>query len=538
MITFFFSLIFYWIGVIPLFASPQISKIDSLSTNQTQFYIKNDSLYKCNTINKVPVVVEKDTLFYIHTSYGGLSTAQRAIQIQSIIEKLGKKSNTNPDKIYVISDYYTTDIMYDGKIIMTLTDKDAYCTQISRKELVALDKTIIVEALKTLQKRHGLEGLIKNIALVLLILTIQYILLWVTIRVYWNLRKGIKSIRKKRLKPIFIKNYEFLNVGRQIRIIYFLLKALRFIVIVTQLLVSISITFSIFPQTKNLAIQVLSYIWNPIKKIGRDIIQYIPDLFTIIIIWMIFRYIVKGIGALANEIEKERLKLRGFYSDWAKPTFGIIRFLLYAFMVALIYPHLPHSESEAFKGISVLVGLIFSLGSSSAIGNLVAGIIITYMRSFKTGDMVKINDVIGNVIEKTPIVIRILTIKNEIVTIPNAAVMSTQTTNLSESAKTNGLILHFDVTFGYDTPWRTIHKILLDGAEATPNILKEPHPFVLETNFNDFYTTYQINAYINDADKLIQIFSELRQNIQDKFNENGLSMVAPHHYKQNVKVTK
>ncbi|MDR2520585.1 MAG: mechanosensitive ion channel family protein [Bacteroidales bacterium OttesenSCG-928-I14] len=303
-----------------------------------------------------------------------------------------------------------------------------------------------------------------------------------------------------------------------------------------QLLLSIPGFFKIFPQTEKVAVISFYYIWNPIKKIGIDIAHYIPNIFTIIIIWTIFRYIIKGLRTLAEEIEKEQLKLPGFYTDWAKPTFNIIRFLLYAFMTALIYPHLPHSESEAFKSVSVLIGLIFSIGSSSAISNLVAGIIITYMRPFKIGDMIKINDVMGNVIEKTQIATRVLTIKNEIITFPNTTIINAQTVNLSESARTNGLILHFDVTFGYDTPWRIVHKILLDSAESTQNILKTPHPFVLETNFNDFHITYQINVYIKDANKMLQIFSELRQNVQDKFNEAGISMLSIHYHKQDVNI--
>lgn len=400
--------------------------------------------------------------------------------------------------------------------------------------LAFLDKTIFSKILITLQTKYDLKVVIKNIIFILLILIIQYILLRITNWIYRKSRKKVRIIIKKQLKPIFIKNYEFLSIGKQLKIIFLLLKIFKYFIIIIQFLISALSIFSIFPQTKTVLLVLFFHIWDSIKQVGINILHYIPNMLSIITIWIVFHYIIKGLKALTEEIEKKRLKLSGFYPDWAKPTFSIIRFLLYAFMIALIYPHLPHSESEAFKGISVLVGLIFSIGSSSAIGNLVAGIIITYMRSFKIGDMIKINDIMGNVIEKTPIVTRILTIKNEIVTIPNATVMNTQSANLSESARTNGLIIYFDVTFGYNTPWRTIHKILLDGAKITSNVLNEPAPFVLETNFNDFYITYQINAYINDANKIIQIFSELRQNIQDKFNEAGLSMIAPHYYKQNV----
>jgi small-conductance mechanosensitive channel len=267
-----------------------------------------------------------------------------------------------------------------------------------------------------------------------------------------------------------------------------------------------------------------------LKNIGISLVNYIPNIFTVVIIWLIIKYIIKGIKYLTNEIADERLKITGFYSDWAKPTCNIIRFLLYAFMIVLIYPYLPNSQSKVFQGVSVFLGLIVSFGSSSAIGNLVAGMIITYMRSFKINDRIKINSMVGNVIEKTPIVTRILTIKNEIVTIPNSTIMSSQITNLSESARTRGLTIYLNVTCGYETPWRKVHQLLLDAADATPDVMKTPHPYVLEDGFDDFNIVYQINVFISDANKATRISSDLRQNIQDKFKEAGISILSPRYY--------
>jgi small-conductance mechanosensitive channel len=267
-----------------------------------------------------------------------------------------------------------------------------------------------------------------------------------------------------------------------------------------------------------------------LKKIGWDIIHYIPKLFTILAIWLIIRYTIKFLGYITAEIERGRVKIKGFYPDWARPTFSIVRFLLYAFMIALIYPYLPDSNSGIFQGISIFVGVIVSFGSSSAIGNIIAGIIITYMRPFHIGDWIKINDITGNVLEKTPVVTRIITFKNEIITIPNSTIMNAQTTNLSESARTKGLIVYLDVTVGYSVPWRTVHQLLLDAAANTPDVMTDPHPFIHEEAFNDFYVAYQINAYINDANKLLEVTSGLRQNIQDKFKEAGISILSPHYF--------
>lgn len=187
------------------------------------------------------------------------------------------------------------------------------------------------------------------------------------------------------------------------------------------------------------------------------------------------------------------------------------------------------ANSGVFQGISVFVGLIVSLGSSTVIGNIIAGLVITYMRPFKIGDRIKLNDTTGNVVEKTPLVTRIRTPKNEVVTIPNSFVMSSHTVNFSQSAREYGLILHSEVSIGYDVPWRTVNRLLIEAALNTPGVVDDPRPFVLSTSLSDWYPVYQVNAYIKDADRLSQIYSDLHQNIQDRFNEEGVEIMSPHY---------
>jgi small-conductance mechanosensitive channel len=393
----------------------------------------------------------------------------------------------------------------------------------------------IVSALGIEPTHQDAYNVIKHILLFVLVVVAQYALIRLTNYGYEKLKLKINELKTRFLKPVCIKKYEFLSIDRQEKVVFFILNIIRWAIIVFQLIISIPLLFSIFPRTENLAVQIFSYILNPLKKIGWDMIHYIPNLFIIIIICIIIRYVIKGVGYLTGEIEKGRLKIKGFYPDWAKPTYSIIRFLLYAFMIALIYPYLPDSNSKIFQGISVFIGVIVSFGSSSAIGNLIAGIIITYMRPFQIGDRIKITDNIGNVLEKTPVVTRIKTLKNEIITIPNSTIMNSQITNLSESARSGGLIIYFDVSVGYDTPWRQVHQLLLDAAVITPDVMPDPHPFVHEQGFDDFYVVYQINVYISDAYKLSDVTSDLRQNIQDKFKEAGISILSPHYYEVKTK---
>lgn len=477
----------------------------------------------------VPVVVEGDTLFYLYTKRGGYTPLQRAEMIDAAIMQLGKRFTLHPDSVYIESSDIVTDLMYGNKVIASFTDQDGLWEGRSREQLATDKRKIVVQKLKELKEEHSLWQLGKRILYFVLVLAGQYLLFWLTGWLFRKLKVRIQKLKDTRLKPISIQNYELLDTQRQVNLLIFLSNLLRYVIMLLQLLITVPLLFAIFPQTKGLAYQIFSYIWNPIKNILVGIVDYIPNLFAILIICFAVKYLVRLVHYLSREVEAGRLKFGGFYPDWAMPTYHIIRFLLYAFMIAMIYPYLPGTKNGVFQGISVFVGLIISLGSSTVIGNVIAGLVITYMRPFKLGDRIQLNDTTGNVIEKTPLVTRIKTPKNEVVTIPNSFIMSSHTVNYSASAREYGLIIHSEVTIGYDVPWRQVHQLLIEAALNTPGVIDDPRPFVLETSLSDWYPVYQINAYIREADKLAQIYSDLHQNIQDRFNEAGVEIMSPHY---------
>ena len=477
----------------------------------------------------VPVVVEGDTLFYLYTKRGGYTPLQRAEMIDAAIMQLGKRFTLHPDSVYIESSDIVTDLMYGNKVIASFTDQDGLWEGRSREQLATDKRKIVVQKLKELKEEHSLWQLGKRILYFVLVLAGQYLLFWLTGWLFRKLKVRIQKLKDTRLKPISIQNYELLDTQRQVNLLIFLSNLLRYVIMLLQLLITVPLLFAIFPQTKGLAYQIFSYIWNPIKNILVGIVDYIPNLFAILIICFAVKYLVRLVHYLYREVEAGRLKFGGFYPDWAMPTYHIIRFLLYAFMIAMIYPYLPGAKNGVFQGISVFVGLIISLGSSTVIGNVIAGLVITYMRPFKLGDRIQLNDTTGNVIEKTPLVTRIKTPKNEVVTIPNSFIMSSHTVNYSASAREYGLIIHSEVTIGYDVPWRQVHQLLIEAALNTPGVIDDPRPFVLETSLSDWYPVYQINAYIREADKLAQIYSDLHQNIQDRFNEAGVEIMSPHY---------
>ena len=477
----------------------------------------------------IPVVAEGDTLFYLFTKRGGYTPQQRAQMTGAAIEEIGKRFNLRPDSVSIDHSDIVSDLMYGNKVLLSLTDQDALWEGVSRDSLAKERRQNVITKLHEMKAEHSIWRMAKRILYFLLVIVGQYLLFRLTNWLFRKLKVRILRLKDTKIKPVSIQGYELLDAQKQANLLVFLAGIGRYILMGIQLVITVPLIFIIFPQTEGLAYRLLGYIWNPIRNIFVDIIDYIPNLFTIVVIWYAVKYLVRMVLYLAREIEAGRLKFNGFYPDWAMPTFHIVRFLLYAFMIAMIYPYLPGSKSGVFQGISVFVGLIVSLGSSTVIGNIIAGLVITYMRPFKMGDRIKLNDTTGDIIEKTPLVTRIRTPKNEVVTVPNSFIMSSHTVNYSTSAREYGLIIHSEVSIGYDVPWRQVNQILIDAALNTPGVVDDPRPFVLETSLSDWYPVYQINAYIKEAHKMSQIYSDLHQTIQDKFNEAGIEIMSPHY---------
>jgi small-conductance mechanosensitive channel len=369
-----------------------------------------------------------------------------------------------------------------------------------------------------------------RLIIVIAIIIIQVLLIKLIWFLFRKINKKIEESANEKLKPLVIKKLKLLTTKQITGIIEFLLRILKYVVTVVQLFITLPIIFSLFSATRKIAAFLFNYLLTELKTIGLSIGTYIPKLITIIIIVFITRYVLRGIKYIASQIEKEKVVIPGFYPDWARPTYKILQVLLWAFTFALIYPYLPGADSRAFQGVSVFIGIIFSIGSTSAIGNLVAGLVITYMRPFKIGDRVQIKEITGFVVEKNLMVVRVKTHKNEYVTFPNVMILGSNIINYNTSSDEDeeGLILNFEITYGYATPWQTIHEILINAALATEYVQKKPKPFVLQTALDDFYAHYQINCYTKEVSKVPLIYSMLFENIQNGFNEAGLDMTTAH----------
>ena len=284
---------------------------------------------------------------------------------------------------------------------------------------------------------------------------------------------------------------------------------------------------SFFPRTRPFAGQLFNYVLVPLTTIGGRVWGEIPDLVYLVIIVLITVYVLKATRLFFGAIEKGTITFKGFYPEWAQPTYKICRLLIVAFAAVLAFPYIPGSNSLAFKGISVFLGVLFSLGSSSAVANVVSGYTLMYRRVFKVGDRVKIADFVGDVVATRLQVVHLRTIKNEEITVPSSLIVNSQVINYSALAKEKGLILHTKVTIGYDAPWRQVEALLLLAAERTQGLLREPPPFILQTSLDDFYVTYELNVYTDAPQQMAKLYTDLHRNIQDAFNEYGVQIMSP-----------
>lgn len=488
--------------------------IDSLKKNMTGFPV---------------IVFIEDTLFNIYNRLGSFSPSERAKAIEGRIEDLGSDFFYNPDSLLAVKVEHVLDLMYNDKIILTISEDDALWNGVSQEQLSKKYIETINKSIENYKADISLWTLAKQIGLSILVIVVIGGIIFLLRRLFNWLGAKIQNMEGILFRGIIIKDYSLMDEKRQVKLILSFMTLVKWFLTLFFVYISMPIIFGIFPWTKNIAETMLGYVMDPVKKVAGSLWDYLPNLVTIIVILIVFRYVLKGLNYLKDEIEKGNLSIPGFYEDWANPTFHLIRVVVIAFMIIVIYPYLPGSESHIFQGVSVFLGFIFTISSAGSLSNIIAGLVLTYMRLFKIGDRVKIGEVTGDVLEKSLLVVRLRTTKNEIVTIPNASVMSSHSVNYSSDVKGHGLIVYTTVTISYDVPWQDMHEALIEAALRTEFLLKEPKPFVLQTSLDDFYVSYQINAYTKEPNKQAGIYSNLHRHIQDVCNEKGIEILSPHY---------
>lgn len=371
-------------------------------------------------------------------------------------------------------------------------------------------------------------ALLVNVVVVVLTLFIYWLFYFFIFRLFNALSRRVLR-EDSQVRPLRIQKQEILSAEEVARIINVALLAVSWVLRILIVVALINTLLALFPWTEAWAQKTASFTQNIVGGFFRSLIDYLPDFVTLLVIVGLSYGFIRIIRLVFEGVERRRITIPGFYPEWSRTSYHLIRLLIIALTVVVAFPYLPGSDSPAFQGVSIFVGVLLSLGSTTAVANVVAGIVLTYTRAFRMGDWVHISDIDGKIIERTAFVTRIRTAKNVEVSIPNASIMADKVVNYSTQAKNVGIALHTGVTIGYDVPWPKVQELLLSAAAATEHIEKEPAPFVLQTSLDDNYVAYELNAFTCNVGLRPRIYSELHANILDAFHTAGVEITSPHY---------
>lgn len=426
-----------------------------------------------------------------------------------------------PEKQATKSNKQSVPVILDGERLFKFSSKikglpvEDRAQQITQKKITQKIKKVKIPV------RRIVSAAIEAIVMIVLLILLNKMLT----RIY----RQIEVWKTTLFRPLRIQSLQLFSVDQEANLLSGLVKLLYWGIVGAILFTYLSLLTLYVPQTKGLGEAIFNFFSTILANTVQATIAYLPNLFSILLTIVVTFYIIRFCKLIFNAIDTGALSIPGFYQDWVRPTERLLIVLISAFSLLIIFPLLPGADSPAFRGISIFVGALFTLGGASAIANLVGGFIMIYTRAFQVGDHVQVGDVKGDIIEKTILSTRIRTSKNEIVTIPNANLLNSNIKNFTTAFReiNEPLILHTTITLGYDVPWIQVHQVLIEAARQSPLILEDPVPFVLQTNLGDFSVSYELNVYTDRPSKMPKIYSQLHQNIQNKCNEAGIEILSP-----------
>jgi small-conductance mechanosensitive channel len=478
-------------------------------------------------VDSAMVEVDGRALFRVR-GVSALPSQKRAGLIAGRIVGLARDPSFKPEALAVVVSEEGTVAVMGGEVrVMMVTGADAALEGVTTQELATVVQARIREAIEAYRSARTQEALLSSAWKTLAATVVLALSLALVFTLWRRLDARVTERVHRRMQALKVESRKLVraeDVGQVVRTI---LRTLRGFAAVVLVFLYLHFVFGLFPGTRWIHQQLADWVLGPLQTMGAAVLAAIPNLIFLAILIVIMRWAIKLVRLFFEAVSLGTVTLANFDPDWAQPTYKIVRLAMIAFGLVVAYPYIPGSQTAAFKGVSLFAGIIFSLGSSSIISNIIAGYTMTYRRAYRVGDRVRIGDIVGDVTAVRLQVTNVRTPKNEEVVIPNSVVLGSDVTNYSSYAQSQGLILHTTVGIGYETPWRQVEAMLLMAAGRTEGLLREPPPFVLQKQLGDFCVTYEINAYCNDAQKMFLLYAELHRHILDVFNEFNVQIMTP-----------
>ncbi len=481
--------------------------------------------------DEAPVTLGNQTLFTVRDRQSADTVAERAARISMRVKAIADDQAIPVEAIALSETEFGTAIYAEDSLIMVVDADDVAGTGLTTQALAQQYLDAMQRQIQLYRDERSAQYLTRAAIIAVLCTLGLALAVLVLANVMPQFYRWLDRQQDRWIPTVRIQNFELLTASQLTGLVRNITRILHFALISALILVYLSYVLSLFPQTRTLGQGILGHVSEAVQVVWDGFIAYLPNLLSIIIILVLASSALRVARWFFTSIQQEGMTLRGFYPEWAIPTYRLVQFLVGAFALAVIFPYLPGANSPAFQGVSIFFGLLVSLGGGSAIFSVVAGFILVYTRAFREGDRIRCGDIEGFVVEKSLFVTRLRTIENVLVSVPNAALLSSNIANYSALVREEQtpIVLKTTITLGYDVPWELVHETLIAAATATADILPEPRPRVWQTSLDDFYVSYQLRAATAHPEVLGEIYSELHQNLQNYCNQAGIEIMSPHY---------
>jgi small-conductance mechanosensitive channel len=478
---------------------------------------------------------ESFTLFFsnraivvLRARIAGRGPAERAVGAGRLLHELVAQRTAGPVEARPFEGGTLITVGSRGVLVVTAADVD----ELSGETLEGVTAETIARlrlALAEAAEARAPALLLREAALAASAVVIAVLALWAVGRGRRRIGGALIGVAERKIAAAGIASLDALHSSRvldfQRYVIRLVFTAIDLVVIYT------AGTFVLrqFPYTRSWGESMSGFLLMTVEALGLQAVRALPGLFTVAVIIGVARLVVRLMAVWFTAVEQGKAHARWIHPETAQPTRRLVTALLWAFAIVVAYPYMPGSQTEAFKGVSVFLGLIVTFGSSGLVNQIMSGFMITYSRALRVGDFVRIGDVEGTVTHLGVLSIKIKSLRCEDVTIPNAVVVAQTTTDYSRSGDTVGVFTPTSVTIGYDAPWRQVHALLLMAAERTPGLRAEPRPLVVQASLEDFYVKYTLLVCLERQQSRPVTLNALHANIQDLFNEHGVQIMSPNY---------
>jgi len=478
-------------------------------------------------MDPVAVSFRGQEVLTVRAPLGAMTIAERAQAIGNRLDAAFGQKDLKADALRTEMSPGSVDLYLGAQFIVSVTDADAQLVGRTRRQLAADHAIRINRLVADDLAARSVTSLLVSAAWAVAAILIALAAVWASMGALARVQLWLTRLAKTKVSVLRVGTLTLFSPAQVLPVVSTIVNVLRWLIAATIILTAAAFALNQFPWTQGIGAQTTRVAMNAVRWAGGGIASFLPNILYISVIVVATSYLLKLLHAILEQLGRSRTAARGFPPEWVRPTYQIVRFMVIALALVVMFPYLPGSGSKAFQGVSVFVGLVLSLGSASAIANIIAGLVLIYMRALKPGDRVKVADTVGDVISCDLLAMKVRTIKNVEVSVPNSLILANHIVNYSRMASEGQLILHTTVTIGYDVEWRRVEELLIKAALATKDVAKKPEPFVLQISLDDHYVSYELNVYTKEAQQMASIYSGLHANIQDAFNEAGIEIMSP-----------